>query len=81
MAGGAVKYIFQLMFLPKAVTRNMQVILAKILRPDLEFISALLQSGDIKSPIDKNFLLNELPQAMSYLENGHVRGKIVVTVP
>jgi NADPH:quinone reductase-like Zn-dependent oxidoreductase len=31
--------------------------------------------------IDKSYALAEVPEAIRYLENGHARGKVVITVP
>jgi hypothetical protein len=35
----------------------------------------------VKPVIDKTYPFNQLPEAMRYLEEGHARGKVVVTVP
>jgi NADPH:quinone reductase-like Zn-dependent oxidoreductase len=48
---------------------------------DLAYLGGLIQSGQVTSVIDRTFPLTEVPAALAYLEQGHVRGKIVVTVP
>jgi NADPH:quinone reductase-like Zn-dependent oxidoreductase len=35
----------------------------------------------MKSVIDKTYPLAEVPAAVAYLEEGHARGKVVITVP
>jgi len=47
---------------------------------DLAFLKELLESGIVKSVIDKTYTLNEVPAALGHLETGHVRGKLIITV-
>jgi len=47
---------------------------------DLDFLSGLLEAGEITPVIDRTYRLSEVPDAMRYLEEGHVRGKIVIAV-
>jgi NADPH:quinone reductase-like Zn-dependent oxidoreductase len=53
---------------------------AKITQEDLEVMRGLLESGTVKSVIDRSYELNETPAALAYLGEGHARGKIVITV-
>ncbi|HEY1581318.1 MAG TPA: NAD(P)-dependent alcohol dehydrogenase [Terracidiphilus sp.] len=53
-------------------------VLAKRSKADLEVLSALLASGNLKPVIDRHFGLAEVPEAIRYVEQGHVRGKVVV---
>lgn len=47
---------------------------------DLLVMKELLASGKVKSVIDKSYPLSETAEAIRYLEAGHARGKVVVTV-
>jgi NADPH:quinone reductase-like Zn-dependent oxidoreductase len=47
---------------------------------DLPFLMGLIEAGVVKSVIDKVYPLNETADAMRYLEAGHVRGKVIVTI-
>ena len=47
---------------------------------DLIFIKELLEAGVVKPVIDRCYSLGEVPKAMQYLEDGHARGKVVITV-
>ena len=38
-----------------------------------------IQSGDVTPVIDRTYGLKELPEALRYLEQGHARGKVVIT--
>jgi len=60
--------------------RDVAVFLAKTNREDMATLQELLGSGKVKSMIDRTYSLNELPDALGYLGEGHARGKIVVTV-
>jgi NADPH:quinone reductase-like Zn-dependent oxidoreductase len=40
----------------------------------------LIEAGKLKPVIDRTFPLSEAPQAIGYLEQGHARGKVVLTV-
>jgi NADPH:quinone reductase-like Zn-dependent oxidoreductase len=47
---------------------------------DLAFLKALLETGKVKPVIDRRYPLAEVPEALRYLEAGHARGKVVITV-
>lgn len=61
-------------------TVNMVGILAKPNRDDLAFLGELMASGKIKPVIDRRYSLNEVPEAIRYLEAGHAQGKVVITI-
>jgi NADPH:quinone reductase-like Zn-dependent oxidoreductase len=46
----------------------------------LEFVKGLLESGKVVPVIDRRYGLREVPDAIRYLEAGHARGKVVITV-
>ena len=47
---------------------------------DLIVLTELIEAGKIKPVIDRTYPLSEVPKAIRYLEQGHARGKIVITV-
>jgi NADPH:quinone reductase-like Zn-dependent oxidoreductase len=47
---------------------------------DLVFMKELLEGGEVTPTIDRRYSLSELPDALRYLEKGHARGKVVITV-
>jgi NADPH:quinone reductase-like Zn-dependent oxidoreductase len=49
-------------------------------KADMNFLSELMQSGKVKPIIDKTYKLSEVPAAITYLEQGHARGKVAITV-
>jgi NADPH:quinone reductase-like Zn-dependent oxidoreductase len=47
---------------------------------DLITIKELLEAGKVVPVIDRRYPLSEVPDAIRYLEEGHARGKVVITV-
>ena len=47
---------------------------------DLVVLKELVESGKLKPVIDKKYPLRETPAALVYIEGGHARGKVVITV-
>jgi NADPH:quinone reductase-like Zn-dependent oxidoreductase len=48
---------------------------------DLTLLAEMVQSGKLKTVIDRTYKsLGEVPDAIRYLEQGHARGKVVITV-
>ncbi|HXV14197.1 MAG TPA: zinc-binding dehydrogenase [Candidatus Krumholzibacteria bacterium] len=47
---------------------------------DLTTMGDLLASGTIASVIDRRYPLSETADAVRYLEEGHAKGKIVITM-
>ena len=48
---------------------------------DLEYLSALVRQGKLRSVIDRQFTAPELREAIAYQESGRSRGKNVVIIP
>ena len=53
---------------------------AKPNQKDLAFLKELLEAGKVVPVIDRCYPLREVPEAIRYLEAGHARGKVVITV-
>ncbi len=54
--------------------------IAKINQKDLVFLKELLEAGKVVPVIDRRYPLSETAEAIRYLEQGHARGKVVITV-
>lgn len=55
-------------------------VIAKVNREDLEVLKELIEGGKVTPVIDRTYPLNEAADAIRYLEAGHARGKVVLTV-
>jgi NADPH:quinone reductase-like Zn-dependent oxidoreductase len=53
---------------------------AKPNQQDLLFVKALLEAGKVVPVIDRRYPLTETAEAIRYLEAGHARGKVIITV-
>jgi NADPH:quinone reductase-like Zn-dependent oxidoreductase len=53
---------------------------AKINQQDLDVLGEMLESGAVRSVIDRSYDLSELADALRYLGEGHAKGKVIVTV-
>jgi len=84
MSGGSMAQMFQALLLGPWISmignKKMCAVSAKPNQKDLAFIKELIESGKIKPVIDKRYPLKEVADAIRYLEEGHARGKIVITV-
>ena len=52
----------------------------KVNKADLGFMGELLEDGKVVPVIDRHYTLGEVAEAIRYLEEGHARGKVVITV-
>jgi NADPH:quinone reductase-like Zn-dependent oxidoreductase len=61
--------------------RDVAMVSAHVATTDLEFLSNLIEAGKVRPQIDRRYPFAEIPAAISYLEQGHARGKVVVGAP
>jgi NADPH:quinone reductase-like Zn-dependent oxidoreductase len=84
MTGGSMAQIFQSMLLGPLISmigsRKMRFATAKIYQKDLAYMKELLETGKVAPVIDRRYPLGEVPDAIRYVEEGHARGKVVITV-
>ena len=62
------------------VSQKQVSLLAKTHQADFLAMNALLASGKVTPVIDRLCTLEEVPDAMRYLEQGHARGKVVLSL-
>ena len=62
------------------VSQKLGTFLMKPTADDLQFLTELIEAGKVTPVIDRTYPLSEVPEAIRYLEEGHARGKVVVTV-
>ena len=61
------------------VSQNFVIFVARLRKDDLTILGELMQAGKITPVIDRTYPLSEVPDAFRHLEEGHARGKIVIT--
>jgi NADPH:quinone reductase-like Zn-dependent oxidoreductase len=62
------------------VGQRLRGLASKIKREDLIALTEMIDAGTLTPVIDRTYPLIEAPDAIRYLEEGHARGKIVITV-
>src|ERR1700736_3547558 len=62
------------------ISQEMGMMMADANQKDLTVLADMMQSGKMKAVIDRTYKLSEVPAAIAYLEEGHARGKVVITV-
>ncbi len=62
------------------VSQKLGMFVADVDQDQLSKLADLVTSGKVKPVIDRRYKLNEAPAAMRYLEEGHARGKVIITV-
>ena len=60
--------------------QNMRMFINKERSADLQYLTELIDAGKVTPIIDRTYPLRQTPEAILYLEEGHSRGKIVITV-
>jgi NADPH:quinone reductase-like Zn-dependent oxidoreductase len=79
LLGGLGKALKAALF-SKFVSQKMGMMMADPSNKDLSILADMMQSGQLKAVIDRTYKLDQLPDAIRYLEQGHARGKVVITV-
>ncbi len=77
---GPVGRIARALMLSPFVGQKLVPFIAKKNKEDLQLLRELIEAGDVTPLIDRTYPLSETPEAIGYLEQGHARGKVVVTV-
>ena len=62
------------------VSQKFIAYIAEFNKKDMMVLADLMQSGKVTPVIDKTYKLNETPDALRYLEQGHARGKVVINL-
>lgn len=62
------------------VSQKMASFTVKPNKEDLQFLKQLIESGEVMPVIDRTYPLTEVPEAISYLEEGHAKGKVMITL-
>jgi NADPH:quinone reductase-like Zn-dependent oxidoreductase len=66
--------------LSRFVSQKLSPFLAHLSKDDLTVMRALLETGKVAPVIDRSYPLSDVHEAIRYLEQGHARGKVAITV-
>ncbi len=84
MVGGPMSRILQAVllmpFLSRFGKKKMHFFIAKVNSQDLTLLKDLLETRKIATVIDRRYPLSEVAEAVRYREEGHVQGKVIITV-
>jgi NADPH:quinone reductase-like Zn-dependent oxidoreductase len=61
------------------VSQDLGLFMAALKNEDLAILAELMRHGKVVPVIDRRYSLGDLPAAVRYLEEGHARGKVVIT--
>jgi NADPH:quinone reductase-like Zn-dependent oxidoreductase len=80
LTGGFLRGILGGPLLSLFVGQRLRGFVSKENREDLEALSELIEAGKVTPVIDRTYPLIEAADAIRYLEEGHPRGKVVITL-
>jgi NADPH:quinone reductase-like Zn-dependent oxidoreductase len=78
--GGFDRQILRAPILSLFVSQTLRPFISKERSEDLVALKELIEAGKVRPVIDRAYPLSEVPQAIRYLQEGHARGKVVITV-
>lgn len=84
IVGGDGMQLVEAMFLGRLIfafsSKKLGIWNAKPTKADLQTLAELIESGLLKTFIDRKYQLSEMPDAMRYLAEGHARAKVVISI-
>jgi NADPH:quinone reductase-like Zn-dependent oxidoreductase len=84
LMGGAASRLLQIMLMQLLTSmtgnKKMAMVMVKSNREDMAIVRELLETGKVVPVIDKCYPLSEVPEAIRHFEEGHTKGRVVITV-
>jgi NADPH:quinone reductase-like Zn-dependent oxidoreductase len=72
--------VIHALLLKPFVKQQLGMMMANSNADDLTFLASLMEAGKVKPVIDRTYKLDQIPDAIRYIEQGHARGKVVIKV-
>jgi NADPH:quinone reductase-like Zn-dependent oxidoreductase len=66
-------------FVSPFISQKFVFYIAQLNKPDLQVLRELMESGKVAPVIDRQYKMSEARAALSYLEQGPARGKVVLS--
>jgi NADPH:quinone reductase-like Zn-dependent oxidoreductase len=77
---GPMTRVLRAIALSRVLGQQMEMMLTDMNQADLGVLADLMRAGKVTPVVDRKYPFADLPEAMRYLEEGHARGKVVVTL-
>ena len=77
---GPLTGLLKVVVLSRFVSQKLLPFLAHLSKDDLIVMQEFLETRKVTPVIDRSYPLSDIPEAIRYLEEGHARGKVVITV-
>jgi NADPH:quinone reductase-like Zn-dependent oxidoreductase len=72
--------VIHTLILSPFINQKMGMMMADANHNDLTILADMMQTGKLKPVIDRTYKLDQVPDAIRYVEAGHARGKVIITV-
>jgi NADPH:quinone reductase-like Zn-dependent oxidoreductase len=77
---GLLAQMIEALLLSLFVSQKAVMFIAKSSQDDLTLLGELIATGKLKPVIDKSYSLSEAADAVRHVEEGHARGKVLITL-
>ena len=78
--GVAISRLVQMLVMMPFISQKIRFFVATPNRDDLQTLADLMETGEVTPVIDRCYPFAQAAEAIRYLESGHARGKVVVTL-
>jgi NADPH:quinone reductase-like Zn-dependent oxidoreductase len=77
---GLLAGLLKALVLSRFVSQKFVTVMSRRSKEDLTVMREIIEAGKVTPVIDRRYSLSEVPEAIRYLEEGHARGKVVITL-
>jgi NADPH:quinone reductase-like Zn-dependent oxidoreductase len=72
--------LFRAVTLSPFIGQDLGGLMSTASQEDREFLREIIETGKVTPVINRTYSLGEVPEVVRHLEEGHARGKVVITV-